>query len=108
MKKLKLVLDELRVDSFSVTATPAQRGTVNALRFEPRYRDPVASVDGCDPGGGGINTYGTCIGPTYCCQPTWNASCYPTQCGDSACVGSCQASCAAGVSCTDGCTNCSI
>lgn len=110
MRKLKLDIDELKVESFSVTDPAAGSGTVHGrYEEEPVF---VESADQC------ANTVGTCVGPTYCCPPTWKAtcpySCYPTgECGESCntwpwcgTCWSCAVSCEAGVSCTDGCTNC--
>jgi len=110
MRKLKLDIDELRVDSFSIPVEPPS-GTVNARIFEPNYPDvPSPSFDACYPGagGGGANTVGTCVGPTYCCPVSWKPSC--NTCGTclQSCYGTCDQTCAAGASCTDGCTNCSL
>jgi hypothetical protein len=93
MRKLKLDVDALQVDSFVALPDAAEGGTVHG-HFE---NDP-GSTD-CDEGTGGwwslfgtcngCPTQGTCIGPTYCCQPTWREtcpyscplSCKPTDCG---------------------------
>jgi len=57
MRKLKLDVDTLRVESFALgPRTP-----------------PPGTVRGHD-GPGGRATF-TCIGPTYCCPPTWKPSC---------------------------------
>ena len=75
MGKLKLNADELSVESFDVHAhAPAQAGTVHA-RVE--YQEEATYFD-CDAAGGGGYTQGTCIGPTYCCQPTWRPTCMAT------------------------------
>ncbi len=111
MRKLKLDIDELQVDSFAIP-TWTLSGTVDAQRFDPLYPEvPNESLDACYPGttdNGGVNTVGTCIGPTYCCELTWKASC--NTCGTCApsCNGTCYQTCQAGISCTDACTNCSI
>lgn len=112
MRKLRLDLDKLHVESFSITASPPPAGTVNGRALEPNYREVPATYDTCDSGagGGGAYTVGTCVGPTFCCPPTWKVSCDScahTYCNNSACNGSCFASCVPGTSCTDGCTNCS-
>jgi hypothetical protein len=68
MRKLKLDVDALQVESFQVTAPGADHGTV-----EGRMRDPAPSAT-C----GDCNSVGTCIGPTFCCPATWKASCAAT------------------------------
>jgi hypothetical protein len=79
MRKLKLDLDSLEVESFAPSEASEPTGTVQG-RFD---QDP-GSTD-CDDGTGGwfslfgtcngCPTQGTCIGPTYCCQPTWRPTC---------------------------------
>ncbi|HKP75225.1 MAG TPA: hypothetical protein VJT67_06745, partial [Longimicrobiaceae bacterium] len=71
MRKLKLDIEALQIESFEALPTRAQRGTVAGYLYEnmePLYQDPW--YDG--GGGGGAYTVGTCIGPTYCCADTWN------------------------------------
>lgn len=87
MRKLKLDLDALQVDSFAVQSDVMRAGTVNG-RIEGGTPIPYPVGDdstGCDGGGWGslfgscdCPTVGTCIGPTYCCQPTWRPTCNPT------------------------------
>jgi len=74
--KLKLEIDELKVESFAVLPhSPATAGTVHG-----RFNNDWNTLVECEGGGGGsgVNTQGTCIGPTYCCQPTWQQTCMPT------------------------------
>jgi len=83
MRKLKLDLDALDVESFVPQPTPGRGGTVHG-RLEPFNQD-YDSTD-CDGGGWGslfgtcegCPTVGTCIGPTYCCPPTWRPTCAAT------------------------------
>jgi hypothetical protein len=70
MRKLKLDVETLQVESFEALPARARRGTVAAHdmdMMEELYLDPYY-----DAGGGGAYTVGTCIGPTYCCADTWN------------------------------------
>jgi hypothetical protein len=69
MRKLKLDVEELQVDSFETRPARVRRGTVAAHLMDVMYEDPFEEWDG---GGGGGYTVGTCIGPTFCCAPTWN------------------------------------
>jgi len=77
MRKLKLDVQDLDVESFVVPSPAADPGTVRGRL----YNDPtdVTCID-CM----GQPTW-TCIGPTYCCPATWqqtcNASCFFTECG---------------------------
>lgn len=115
MRKLKLEIEALKVESFSATPAPVEIGTVRAQQdtntdttTNPYNDDP--SYEYC------ANTVGTCVGPTYCCPPTWRQtcpySCYQTgECGGScqtwwcnSCA-SCPGTCEQGASCTDYC-NC--
>ena len=91
MRKLKLEVDALRVESFVVHPPAAEVGTVHAHLFE------APESNRCDGAGwgsffgtcAGCQTVGTCIGPTYCCPPTWRPtcewtcplSCMPGDCG---------------------------
>jgi hypothetical protein len=114
VRKLKLAIDELKVDSFSVTMWPTPSGTVDARVLDPDYDDiPSPSLEACYPGtgggGGGVYTVGTCVGPTYCCPVSWKPSCNTcaTLCNNTGCDPTCM-TCAYGMSCTDQCTNCSL
>ncbi|SOD03396.1 hypothetical protein SAMN05216486_11216 [bacterium JGI 053] len=63
MRKLKLDVEALQVESFDSLPARKGRGTV-AAHLNQDYSD-------WDAGGGGY-TVGTCIGPTFCCAETWN------------------------------------
>jgi len=87
MRKLKLEVDALQVESFVVQPHAAQGGTVQGRWVDPDDRYPVEDDStGCDGGGwgslfgtcAGCPTVGTCIGPTYCCPRTWQPTCNPT------------------------------
>ena len=86
MRKLKLEIESLQVDSFDVQSPGARAGTVNARVDYQDYTIFEDDSTGCDGGGwgslfgtcAGCPTVGTCIGPTYCCQPTWRPTCDPT------------------------------
>ena len=68
MRKVKLDIETLQVESFEALPIRKERGTVAGhLMDEDYYYDPFL-----DAGGGGGYTVGTCIGPTYCCAETWN------------------------------------
>jgi hypothetical protein len=86
MRKLKLDQDALKVDSFPMVPGPPERkGTVyGRLQDNPYPEDPTWDTCG---GGGNINTY-SCIGPTYCCPPTWRPTCWQPTCAES-CEGTC-------------------
>jgi hypothetical protein len=80
MRKLKLDIAALQVDSFVPGTLPVPGGTVHG-RWN---RDPESTE--CDGGGWfslfgtceGCPTVGTCVGPTYCCPPTWRPTCNPS------------------------------
>jgi hypothetical protein len=75
MRKLRLDIQELEVESFSVSGPRAGGGTVRG-----RMVNEGTNVTCIDCGG----TW-TCVGPTLCCPATWqqtcNLSCYFTECG---------------------------
>jgi hypothetical protein len=81
MRKLKLDVDSLHVESFEALPSAADGGTVLGQDLN---RDE-GSID-CDGGGWGsffgtcegCPTVGTCIGPTFCCAPTWKDTCNPS------------------------------
>ena len=84
MRKLKLDVETLQVESFEALPPAAEGGTVHGAL----NRDQDSS--GCDGSGGwgslfgtcdGCPTVGTCIGPTYCCPPSWRPTCIPSNCG---------------------------
>ncbi|HEX6039151.1 hypothetical protein [Longimicrobium sp.] len=109
MRKLKLKVDDLQVDSFATAPVSAEGGTVRGWAVTPDVRIPP--TDGCPPDGGA--TAGTCIGPTYCCgatgptnpvcigptyccNPTANTGCCPPPtgtCPGTAYVNTCNLSC---------------
>ncbi|HEU4881741.1 MAG TPA: hypothetical protein VFT45_05835 [Longimicrobium sp.] len=70
MNKLKLRLDELRVDSFQTTLPPAEKGTV------------IAQGVSYDPSCGVSCTTDSCEGATcpYTCAESCNGSCGPGTC----------------------------
>lgn len=85
MRKLKLEIDDLLVESFDVLPPRATGvGTVHGHVFN---RDWETYDDACQGGGGGVPTVGTCVGPTYCCAPTWKETCPAT------CYATCPLSC---------------
>jgi len=83
MRKLKLDVDTLQVESFEAVSHAPQGGTVHG-QIDPYYKEPVST--GCDGGDwgslfgtcAGCPSVGTCIGPTYCCPPTWRPTCNPS------------------------------
>ena len=85
MRKLKLEVESLQVESFEAASPAIRAGTVHA-RHEP-YNDDPGSTD-CD-GGGFFSIFGTCA-PDYTCgtcvtwRPTCPASCL--SCPDIACT----------------------
>lgn len=80
MRKLKLNLEALNVESFSTRGGDGEAGTVHG-----RLNRADESTE-CDGGGWGslfgtcegCPSVGTCVGPTYCCPPTWRATCDPS------------------------------
>jgi hypothetical protein len=83
MRKLKLDVDALQVESFEADASASRVGTVRG-QHDPFNNDPESTE--CD-GGGFFSifgtckpsyTCGTCIGPTFCCPPTWRPTCPDT------------------------------
>jgi hypothetical protein len=87
MRKLKLDLDDLQVDSF-IADSPASQGRTVLGRVaggdpETIFEDNSTGCDGRGWGSlfgtcAGCPTVGTCVGPTYCCQPTWRPTCADT------------------------------
>jgi hypothetical protein len=100
MRKLKLDIDSLQVESFVSTPPAAEVGTVQGQKNDgPFDVDFFGDSTTCDGAGWGslfgtceknvCPTAGTCVGPTYCCKPTWrtcNPSCDWT-CPDKECPG---------------------
>lgn len=97
MRKLTLDVDTLQVESFVALEHATGGGTVHGQAVQPQYKDTPGSTY-CDEGGGSWGslfgtcnncpTMGTCIGPTYCCTPTWQPTCSfscPPSCVDTEC-----------------------
>jgi hypothetical protein len=88
MKKLRLQLDDLRVETFETSKHPTERGTVLA-RAEPDTATAPGRW-GCACGTAYYNTCGTCA-PTFAVTCTPNPACgtdYETlyqTCGDPTC-----------------------
>ena len=87
MRKLKLEVEALQVESFVADPPAARDGTVHGQWGD--YEPPTEFIEdssGCDGRGwgslfgscAGCPTVGTCVGPTYCCPPTWRPSCNGT------------------------------
>jgi hypothetical protein len=84
MRKLKLDVGTLRVESFETRPADQGPGTVHGRVINPDYKDVDST--GCDGAGwgslfgtcDGCPTVGTCIGPTYCCPETWRPTCNPS------------------------------
>jgi hypothetical protein len=80
MKKLRLNLDQLTVDSFDTAAAVVQRGTV---RGEEQCTCPTACNTNCTCPGCPTCDYTAC-GQESCngsCFASCNGSCYFTECG---------------------------
>jgi hypothetical protein len=77
MNKLKLRLDELRVDSFQTSPPAAERGTV--VGKQETWGHCTVSYD---PSCGVSCTTDSCEGPTcpYTCAESCNGSCGPGTC----------------------------
>jgi hypothetical protein len=105
MKKLKLDLDDLRVDSFDTTpaAAAGERGTVHG-QYPETYRGCNTDEETCDSCFGscgdtcGYSCNGTCGTCAESCNGTCN-TCY-TNCGSCPGQWSCDPSC---YSCCDTC-----
>ena len=81
MKKLKLNLDEIKVESFETSSHSFTQGTILAQGAETE-----GAVDTC---------YEYCLTQAQTCDPSCGPSCN-TACGQS-CIGTCPATC--GVTC---------
>jgi hypothetical protein len=76
MRKMKLEIEALQVDSFDLDShSPARRGTVRG-HFENLVEGEMVGSSPYICETYWHCTEGTCIGPTYCCAPTWR----PTRC----------------------------
>ena len=96
MRKLKLDVEQLEVESFDLSPGGlAVDGTVRALRYEPEDPDYYNESEfGCGGGGGATGPSNpVCIGPTYCCNPTANTTCCPPPTGPATCPYSCPGTC---------------
>jgi len=93
MRKLKLDVDSLQVDSFAALPAAAPDGTVHGQGIFDK--DPESTE--CDGAGWGslfgtcegCPTVGTCVGPTYCCPPTWRPTCNNPTCDRTDCTSPC-------------------
>jgi hypothetical protein len=99
MKKTRLDLDSLSVESFDTTAAPEGRGTVhgNADTFQSYCSDGRTCIDTCDYTCNQYNaTCGsTCVGS---CEPSGCGTCVDASCGDTYC-GTCDPHCCCTCSC---------
>lgn len=91
MKKLRLELDELAVESFAANERDGSRGTVAGREFT-QYADECVTPNGtcergCWDGTVAYSCAATCQGSCASCQGTCGASCAGT------CAGTCGASC---------------
>ncbi|HYR09771.1 MAG TPA: hypothetical protein VEQ60_18490 [Longimicrobium sp.] len=89
MKKMKLELEQLAVDSFDTSAAPERRGTV--------YGRQVTDFTHCTcPGHPSCDGYDTCQGPTcdaFCTYTQGDPSCDITCHGRFTCEPSCDYTC---------------
>lgn len=98
MKKIKLDLDALSVDSFATSTETEGRGTVQAHR--PPWTEGIEceSIEWCEPGTG----YSDCdcgTNPTNCGTCATNCgTCYDATCGNTYC-GTCDPYCCCSCSC---------
>jgi hypothetical protein len=92
MRKLKLEVGELKVESFSITDSSGPDGTVHG-----RLKQDWGTLADCGGGGGATGPSNpVCIGPTYCCNPTANTTCCAPKtdtCPESAYINTCPYSC---------------
>jgi hypothetical protein len=78
MRKLKLEIAALKVESFSVAGASGQDGTVHGRVGQ--HLNPYATYDSnCVGGGGGATgpSNPVCIGPTFCCVTAYTTCCAP-------------------------------
>lgn len=95
MRKLRLELEALEVDTFQVAPDDGSADGTVFGRMPIEYL-----VDDFDGGGGGAGgatgpSNPVCIGPTYCCNPTANTTCCPAPTWQQTCAYSCEATCGA-------------
>ena len=69
MRKVRLNVNELRVETFKVDSEPVERGTVHG-------HGPGTMTFVCCTGGGGCTQVDSCSGPIACICDTQDASCY--------------------------------
>ena len=87
MRKLKLQLEDLRIDSFTTTGSRKEKGTVYGEQCTCQTACTCPGCPTCD-----ASCNGTCGGT---CAATCNASCY----------GTCDYSCDGGFSCYQTCNH---
>ena len=90
MRKLRLDLDAVQVESFATHSAGLARGTVDARQGRETFGCPAPTANTCaatcDCGGGGTGTgmitcYGTCWDPTCdTCMATCNQATGPERC----------------------------
>lgn len=90
MRKLRLDLDRLEVESFELT--PAAKGPKTVFGRMDVQQAPPSDYD-CAGGGGVTASDPACIGPTYCCNPTANTGCCPAPTWQASCAWSCNGTC---------------
>jgi len=96
VRKLKLEVEALQVESFVADPHAARGGTVHGQvgEWQPLVEADSTECDGAGWGSlfgtcAGCPTVGTCIGPTYCCPPTWRPTCNNPSCDATCPVGFC-------------------
>jgi hypothetical protein len=94
MRKLKLDVEQLEVESFAVADGSPAGGSVRAFLNQDFYSDDCGGGGG-DGGGATGASSPVCVGPTYCCNPTANTGCCPAPTWQETCPYSCRGSCGA-------------
>ena len=99
MRKLKLALDAIQVESFTTHSGAAARGTVDGQQRQtfgcPTWTCPAPTLDTCDQAtcdyscNGGCGTGATC----YSCVQTCAVSCQSCAVSCDSCVATCDATC---------------
>lgn len=84
MRKLKLDVEALQVESFATVDAARRGGTVQGRVDDG---DLTVTLPADDSDNGFCYTKTTCIGPTYCCAATWRPTCAAT-CADT-CANTC-------------------
>ena len=103
MKKFKLQLDDLLIDSFSTTPVRKEKGTVYGEQCTCRTACSCPGCPTCDASCngscGGASCYGTCDASCYgTCDASCNGTC------DASCNGTCDYSCDGGYTCDATCS----